>query len=98
MRTWLPLHGNIGALAALRTCAAAAAAAAAALHVSSTAQECSWEHITQAVNEDGRLAWTPVTVLRSFKPRLPDTPFLRMTTSAGQVGAACWVVAGGIVQ
>ena len=41
--------------------------------------------IPQAVNEDGVLAWTQVTVLRSFQPQLPDTPFLRMTTAAGQV-------------
>lgn len=39
----------------------------------------------QAVNGDGKLAWTRVTVLRSFHPQLPDHPFLRMTTAAGQV-------------
>ena len=41
--------------------------------------------VTQAVNEDGQLAWTRVIVLRSFWPQLPNHPFLRMTTAAGQV-------------
>lgn len=44
----------------------------------------------QAVNEDGVLAWTRVTVLRSFRPQLPDTRFLRMTTAAGQVRTTVW--------
>jgi hypothetical protein len=43
----------------------------------------------QAVNEDGKLAWSRVTVLRSFWPQLLDTPFLRMTTAAGQVCTCC---------
>jgi hypothetical protein len=41
--------------------------------------------VMQAVNEDGQLAWTRVTILRSFRPLLPNHPFLRMTTAAGQV-------------
>jgi hypothetical protein len=52
-------------------------------------QQDSCFHIPQAVNEDGVLAWTRVTVLRSFRPQLPDTPFLRMTTAAGQVLTNC---------
>jgi hypothetical protein len=45
----------------------------------------------QAVNEDGKLTWTQVTVLRSFRPHVPNHPFLRMTTAAGQVrlGSMC---------
>jgi hypothetical protein len=39
----------------------------------------------QAVNEDGQLAWTQVTVLRKFSPHLPNTCYLRVTTAAGQV-------------
>lgn len=42
----------------------------------------------QAVNEDGKLAWSRVTVFKSFWTQLPDTPFLRMTTAAGQVCVA----------
>ena len=52
-------------------------------------QQYSRVDIPQAVNEDGVLAWTQVTVLRSFRPRLPDTPFLRVTTAAGQVLTNC---------
>jgi hypothetical protein len=47
--------------------------------------------ILQAVNEDGKLAWTRVTVLRSFRPQLPDTRFLSMTTAAGQVRRVTWL-------
>ena len=39
----------------------------------------------QVVNEDGMLAWSRVTVFEPFFPQLPDTPFRRMTTAAGQV-------------
>ena len=39
----------------------------------------------QAVNEDGKLAWSRVTVFNAFWPRVPGIPFLRMTTAAGQV-------------
>ena len=41
----------------------------------------------QAVNEDGKLAWSRITVFGSFYPREPGIPFLRMTTAAGQVCA-----------
>ena len=44
----------------------------------------------QAVNEDGRLAWTQITVQRKFSPYLPNTCYLRVTTAAGQVWAYPW--------
>lgn len=57
--------------------------------LSTTVSKESCSDIPQAVNEDGVLAWTRVTVLRSFRPQLPDTRFLRMTTAAGQVRTNC---------
>ena len=41
--------------------------------------------MTQVVNEDGTLAWSPVVMHPSFHPDLPPILYLRLTTAAGQV-------------
>jgi hypothetical protein len=39
----------------------------------------------QAVSDDGTLTWSPITVMKSFRPDLQAASYLRMTTAAGQV-------------
>jgi hypothetical protein len=40
---------------------------------------------TQAVDWQGRLAWSPVVVMQTSKPDLPVAAYLRITTAAGKV-------------
>jgi hypothetical protein len=42
--------------------------------------------LAQAIGNDGKLVWSPITVMKSFRPDLLAVPYLRMTTMAGQVG------------